>query len=63
MTLIDIVPILFALCLVFIPFLSDGPPSLPSREPPRARSRSPLDTVPPVKKELAAHQRAYERMR
>ena len=63
MTLVGLVPILLALVLVFIPLLSDGPPSLPSREPPRARSRAPLDTVPPVEKELAAHQRTYERMR
>ncbi len=63
MTLIGLVPILLALSLIFIPLLSDGPPSLSSREPPRARSRPPLDTVPPVKKGLAAHQRAYIRMR
>jgi hypothetical protein len=41
MTLIGIVPILMALCLLFIPLLSDGPPGPPKRPPRRAIPKPP----------------------
>jgi len=62
MTLIDLVPILLALSLVFIPLLSDGPPELPKREEPPRKARPRAPTAPPAPKGLAAHQRAYKRL-
>ena len=44
MTLIALAPILMALCLVFIPLLSDGPPGPPEKSP-RRKSPAPLDPI------------------
>lgn len=62
MTLIGLIPILFALALVLIPLFSDGPPSLPKRKLPRFKARSPELPIPPAPKGLVAHQRAYKRL-
>lgn len=61
MTLIGLVPILLALALVFIPLLSDRPPSLPERKLPRHKGNLRELPVPSAHKALVAHQRAYKR--
>jgi hypothetical protein len=61
MTMIGLVPILLALCLVLIPLLSDGPPSLPEQKAPRHKVRARELPAPPAPKGLVAHQRAYKR--